>query len=252
MILQHALPKGRIQFGHISQMIRRYAALALLAVMGGVLLAGCGDPEPEQRKAFIKFLQAHVLDPAGMVVPEPSVEDKQAFGPYIDHYAVITKFHDTMGGNNDQLKAMAAKGAVQSVKDLIARREELNTLSGEMAKLETTFNSAVSTADAAKAQLKQPDDLKVVYDKAYDRTISAFAKIMKDFLPIARDLYAAEVDLADYVAQHKGELKINGAMVMTEAPKLQTEFNAKVQAIQAKAQTMRDVQQKLRALRRGY
>jgi len=249
VISLHALPKGRIQFG-ISQITRRCAGLALLAVMSGVLLAACGDREPEQRAAFIKFLQTRVLENRRIAVP--SEEDKQAIGPYADHYAIILNFNETVNANvSKDLRAITTKITVRSLSDLIARRDDLKSLGDDFAKFEAGFNSAVSTADAAKAQLKQPDDLKVVYDKAYNRLISAPVQILRDLLPLLKDVYTTELDLVDYVAQHKRELKINGAMVMTEDPKLQAEFNAKVQTIQTKAQAVMEVQRKLQALRSG-
>ena len=250
MISQHTLPKRQVQFGYVSQTIRHYATLVLLAVMGSVLLAACGDREPEQRAAFIKFLQTRVLDSGRL--PALSEEDKQAVGPYADHYAIITKFNDTANAiAGTDLRAITTKITVRSLDDLIARRDELKSLDGDFAKFEAGLNSAVSTADAAKAQLKQPDDLKVVYDKAYDKLISAPVQILREILPLLKEVHAAELDLVDYMAQHKRELKMNGAMVMTEDPKLQAEFNAKVQAIQTKAKAVMEVHRKLQALRSG-
>jgi len=244
-----ALPKGRIQFS-MSQMTRRCVALVLLAVTCGVLLAACGDREPEQRAAFIKFLQTRVLENRRIAVL--SEEDKQATGPYADHYAIIFNFNHTVNESvSKDLRAITTKITVRSLSDLIARRDDLKSLGDDFAKFEAGFNSAVSAADAAKAQLKQPEDLKVVYDKAYNRLISAPVQILRDLLPLLKDVYTVELDLVDYVGQHKRDLKMNGAMVMTEDPKLQAEFNAKVQAIQTKAQAVMEAQRKLQALRSG-
>ena len=43
------------------------------------LLAGCGDDEPKQRKAFIEFLQTRIVDKPGVHVPR--LNDDQATPP---------------------------------------------------------------------------------------------------------------------------------------------------------------------------
>ena len=59
-------------------------------VIAVLLLAGCGGNEGQQRAAFTEFLQTRILDKPGVHLPRLSDEDKAHFGPYADHYAIIS------------------------------------------------------------------------------------------------------------------------------------------------------------------
>ncbi|RLR17905.1 DUF3053 family protein [Sodalis-like symbiont of Bactericera trigonica] len=68
--------------------------LAMLIVLLGVFqLAGCGDKEPEQRQAFIQFLQNMIL-PGGERIPTLSAAQKEQFSPYANDYQILQTFSD--------------------------------------------------------------------------------------------------------------------------------------------------------------
>lgn len=64
----------------------------LLAFLVMFLVTACGDKEPEQRKAFIDYLQNTVMR-SGMKLPTLSEDQKQKFGPYVSDYAILVTFH---------------------------------------------------------------------------------------------------------------------------------------------------------------
>ena len=47
-----------------------------LALALPLLLAACGDKEPEQRAAFTQFLQTRIIDKPGVRVPQLTAEEK--------------------------------------------------------------------------------------------------------------------------------------------------------------------------------
>ncbi|WP_279379422.1 DUF3053 family protein [Sodalis glossinidius] len=62
-------------------------------MLGVFQLTGCGDKEPEQRQAFIQFLQNTIL-PGGERIPTLSVAQKEQFGPYANDYQILQTFSD--------------------------------------------------------------------------------------------------------------------------------------------------------------
>src|SRR5215472_15982281 len=92
-------------FGGLSMLARTFVArtfvvapvaLCLLALTG---LTACGDDEPNQRKAFIEFLQTRIINKPGLHVPTLTADESARFGDYAKHYAVIADFN----GNLDRL-----------------------------------------------------------------------------------------------------------------------------------------------------
>lgn len=73
-----------------SRVFARWLApvLALLVVMQ---LTACGDKEPEQRKAFIDYIQNTVMR-SGAKIPTLSEDQKQKFGNYAGDYAILVGF----------------------------------------------------------------------------------------------------------------------------------------------------------------
>src|SRR5262245_47680448 len=67
---------------------RRTVALAGLLVLA-LAIAGCFDNEPEQRRAFITFLQTRIIDKPGLHIPIMSDKEVADFGPYAGHYRIM-------------------------------------------------------------------------------------------------------------------------------------------------------------------
>ena len=227
------------------------------AVFLGVLLcltlSACGDQEPSQRKEFIEFLQTRILDKPGAHVPQLSGNQKDAFGPYIKDYAIITDFAAGPSGEPGNLQqrfgAIMAKGSIRSMSDLATRREDLAAVQNLVGELGGAIDQALAKADAAKAQLKQPDDLRVVFDKAYERDVTAVARNVRQMLPPVQDMTAAALQLSDFIASHKDKLEVTGMMITAKDQKtlaalqpLLDDFNAKGRAAMALQQKFRSSQ----------
>ena len=144
----------------------------VLAAALPLMLAACGNQEPEQRAAFTQFLQTRIVDKPGVRVPQVTDEEKKSFGDYAAHYAVITDFNSGMDASVKPLPGIMQKGAVRSLNDIVTRRDDIKAVQASLNEMGEALLAQRAKADTAHAQLKQPDDLKAVYDKAYEKTVS--------------------------------------------------------------------------------
>jgi hypothetical protein len=231
---------------------RPLSRLRLAGVLIALALLGCGDNEVTQRKAFIEFLQSRIIAKPGVHVPKLTAEETAAFGDYAKHYAVIADFN----GNLDQvvsrpMQQALAKGTPHSLAEVMERRQDVAAVGEGMAKIRIALDQQLATADAAHAALKQPDDLKPVYDAAYARDVTMPAKAMADIFPDVDETMKSILALADFVAAHQGAVKIQGTMIQTSDPSLQPVLAAMIDKVREKSEAINKAQQRVNALITG-
>ncbi|WP_184639979.1 MULTISPECIES: DUF3053 domain-containing protein [Variovorax] len=231
--------------------IQRLGAMSLLVAFSLVLVA-CGNKEAEQRKAFISFLQTRVLDKPGLRVPVPTAEEKASFGDYAQHYAVITDFNEGMNKSVSQpMTQIMAKGALRSIADLPARRDDLKAAKDGLGGLRTALDQQSARADAAHAQLKQPDDLKQVYDKAYAKTVTTPSATFKEVFPALDTVFDSALAIGDFMEKNKSKIQISGSSVAVTDPTVQAELNKMLQQLNGQSAAINAAQQKMQAVVRG-
>lgn len=233
--------------------IQRLWLMPLLLAFG-LVLAACGNKEAEQRAAFIAFLQARVLDKPGVRVPVPNAEEKASFGDYAQHFAVITDFNDGMNKSvSEPMNQVMAKGALRSVGDLIARRGDIQAAKDGMKALRTALDEQLAKANAARAQLKQPDDLKQVYDKAYEKTVAAPAATFTEVFPALDATFDGALAISDYLEKNKAKVQLSGSTVTVTVsdPAVQSELNGMLQKLNSQSAAVSAAQRKLQAMVRG-
>lgn len=230
--------------------IRRLVSLTGLVLLV-LLTAGCDD-EPAQRKAFIGFLQTRILDKPGLHVPHLTPDLEKSFGDYAKQYAIITDFND--GLDKSVAKPMTEainRGAVRSLGEVVTRHADFVAARDGIGQLRGAIDKQLAAADAAHAALKQPDDLKQVFDKAYERDVTIPAKAFADIFPDLSQALTAIVDLGDFIAQHKDKVTINGPLIETSDPALRPQLVALVAALTAKNEAIAKAQQHLRVVMNG-
>jgi hypothetical protein len=72
------------------------------------------------------------------------------------------------------------------------------------------IDAKLSAANAARAALQQPPDLKAVYDKAFDRLVTEPGTLFAKMLGLLPSSLDAMIALADYVADNGKEIRPNG------------------------------------------
>lgn len=225
------------------------AALAAAFVSFAVLLAGCLDNEPAQRRAFIEFLQTRIIDKPGLHVPILSDELKAKLGPYADQYRIMSGFNTDMdaGMSADFARAMQF-GSPRSLDDLVKHRDMLPAITAGMAKMKDNLDKALADADAAHAALKQPEDLKVVYDRAYERMVTRPANVFRELIPMILASLPAIEKIAAFLDEHRDKIEYRmGAPYVRDAglrPQLETLMQEAARA----AKTSEEGKRKLRAL----
>src|SRR5438132_639927 len=147
-------------------------ALRLAAAFAiAVGLLACGDGEATERKAFIEFLQTRIVGKPGIHVPKLTADETKALGRYAAHYAVIAEFNAHLDKVVTRPIEQAIGAAPRSLGEIAARRQEITTMADGVAAISAALDKELTTADTARAALQQLDDLKPVYDAAYDRDV---------------------------------------------------------------------------------
>ena len=221
----------------------RLLALVWLAV---ALLTGCSQ-EPKQRAAFITFLQTRILDRPGATIPLLGKEDKAQLGEdYASQYAVIQAFHEALNDSvSKPARALLSKGSFHSVGDIMKRREDLKTMQDGVQQLRKALDENLAKADATHAAMKQPEDLKAVFDKAYTKTVTVPANAFKDTFPAIDAMFASVGKVVAYIDAHRNQIKVSGAMLEVSDPKLQAELQALLHDLNSKGQAVNAAQDAL-------
>jgi len=235
----------------VNAMKSLFRPFLLLVAALPLVLAACGDKEPEQRAAFTQYLQTRIVDKPGVRVPKLTDDEKKSFGDYASHYAVITDFNAGMDASIKPLAGIAQKGTVRSLNDIVTRREDLKTAQQSLNEMGAALKEQQAKADAAHAQLKQPEDLKAVYDKAYEKTVSLPADTFRDVLPELNATFESALKIGDYVEANKTQIEISGAIVRVQDPAVQAELNQLVQALNDQAKNLQQAQTRIQALMLG-
>lgn len=223
--------------------IPRLLAFALIMVA----VTACSDNEAEQRKAFITFLQTRIIDRPGVRIPKVSDEDAKALGPYVTHFNVIKGF------TNDPVLTATAERMhsglpnLTSIQSVIDNRDKLRKTKGELGELLNTMNEKYASTLKEREALKQPDDLKAVYDKAFDKTVTLPANAFREAVPLAQNIIDAAANVGDYVAGHPDTVKISGGQLQPTNARAQSELAALVNALTAQGAKFNEAQRKVRA-----
>jgi hypothetical protein len=223
---------------------------ALIAVV--LALSGCGNDEAAQRKAFIEFLQTRIIDKPGVHVPTLTPEIQDKIGVYATHYAVITGFNSDM----DQAvggflpKAMGIV-SITSIGDAVAKREAIAGVRTEIASIRAALTQKLAAAEAAKVALTQPEDLKPVFDAAFDCDVRSTANAFIRELPLFESTMTAILTLTDYLDKNRDKVTVQGSTVVANDPKARAEINALLDDINTKSRLLAESQLRIAKIATG-
>jgi hypothetical protein len=225
---------------------------ALLFLLFGFALAACGPSEPDQRKAFIAFLQTDVLPRPGARVPNPNAEKQKTFGDYAGHYAVITRFHERMNASvATPMQQAMSNGVPRSIAEVVTRKADLAAVRAGFGRMRIALDEAVAATEAERAALKQPDDLRAVYASVYDKLVVQPVSVFREIFPPTDEAFAAILAMAELVEGNRQAIKLNGSQIEVTNPALRARVQAALEAMSSKQRAMTEAQQKMRRVLYG-
>lgn len=174
----------------------------ILALLMAISLSGCFDKEGDQRKAFVDFLQNTVMR-SGERLPALTADQKKQFGPFVSDYAVVYGYSQQVSQAMDAgLRPIVdSVNAIRVPQDYVTQREPLRQANGSLGVLSQQLQNAKMQADAAHAALRQPDDLKPVFDQVFTKVVTLPADALQPLLPAAQNFTQQLVQVGDFVAQ---------------------------------------------------
>ena len=214
--------------------------IALLVVFQ---LTACGDKEPEQRKAFIDYLQNTVMR-SGQNLPSLSEDQKQRFGNYANDYGIILSFSRQMKGAVDGsfVPVVNAIGQVRTPQDYITQRGALQQAASTLSLLNAQLRDSKTKADTAMAALKQPDDLKAVYSQVYSTVVTQPANALTPLVPALQSFTQDIVSVGDYLQQQGTQVAFANGGVQFPTQQQATQYNTMMSNLVGKQQTLLEAQ----------
>ncbi len=249
-----SVPGGQIQTVYIDMptALSRRSALLSLASVTTLGLTGCFDNEQKQAETFAAFLETRLLERKTAGLPRPNDDERKSFGRFAADYDVILAFNMTMNQSvGGKIGDVMRRGAFSRAQELIERRDDIVTAREAMQAMAKALDSAMAEANDAKSRMRHPDALKAVYDKAFDRTITRPAGIMREVFPAIDKVFAQSLDFSDFLARNKADFQFNGAIAQTSKPQLLQEFNRRAQELNATGQELMAAQRSLQDMLRG-
>ncbi len=231
----------------MSSLTRRRLLVGLLVT--ATLSLGACSSEPKERAAFTQFLQTRILDKKGVHLPQISQEERKSFGDYASHYDVMSNFHSNMDkAVFKKMEEIMTRGKVNTLQDAVKRRDDLIAARDSVPTIISTISEARSQADAARAALKQPDDLKTVYDQAYARNVTTPAETLQEVMPHTKEQLNTVLKVVDFVQQHPQQIKLSGSMAEVQDPALLKQLNALMEEMNSKSTQVLEDQRKINAV----
>lgn len=218
--------------------------LFVIALALPLLLAACGDKEPEQRQAFITLLDQRIITPAGVRLPKLSDEEKAKLGEaYAAQFDIIRNFHDGLSATFASFPKAMSNAALRNFGDLPASRKALDDARGVLQSATEAMDTAARQASDARAALKQPEDLKAVYDKAFDKMITVPVGAARQLFASGDTVIHSSVALIDYLEANRDKVSFSGGSIQARDANTQAQINALLVKLNAASQKlMADVQ----------
>ncbi|MCV9878991.1 DUF3053 domain-containing protein [Brenneria sp. KBI 447] len=202
-------------------------------------MAGCGDSESDQRKAFTDFVQNVQLQPDGKL-PALTEEQKKNFGPFVNDYAILTTFSQQFTQSvTDSLTPMLAQvSQIRVPRDYLSQRDALRQSIGAINMLGQHVQAAKAQADNARRALKQPQELQVGYDRLYQRVVTQPTNTLLPIIPNAIAFAQNLIQVGDYLQAQGDQVIFNGDSVQFYTPQQVAQYNGMVLGLPAQQQNL--------------
>jgi Protein of unknown function (DUF3053) len=198
-------------------------------------LAACGDEEPAQRKAFMAFLQ-DINGRTGTHVLKPNAKDEKDFGPYFQQYKIIIDYNNGMRvateayGQDIGKLGFGPHSTPRTIEQMAATPQDLVAAKQITESFEHATEVRLADTQAKHDALKQPDDLKAVYDKAFGKLVTTPTLAFENSSKALLAGLDASIKLTDYINGHRTKLSVSGMQVQAKDQRTLDEVGALIKA----------------------
>jgi hypothetical protein len=216
-MLAYRVKQAGEHFMSIADRVTRCATVFLFATT----LAAWGNSEPDQRKAFIGFLQ-DINNRPGIHFMVPTASDEKALGPYLQQYAIILDFNKDLKAAMGDFTAQIVKlgfgpnPSLRSIEQVAAAPADLVAAKDVAGKMVQLIETRLAKLNADRAALKQPDDLKTVYDKTFDKLVTAPTLATENSTKALVSGIDTAIALADYINAHRTKVLVSGMQIQAK------------------------------------
>lgn len=124
----------------------------------------------------------------------------------------------------------------------MSKRDTLQQSVGALNLLGQQIQSAKSQADTARTALKQPDDLKAVYNQAYDKIVTGPANALMPVIPTTASFVQDLVQVGDFLRAQGNQVAFNNNGVQFRTSQQATQYNTMMSNLVAKQQDLLNAQ----------
>jgi hypothetical protein len=114
-----------------------------------------------------------------------------------------------------------------------------------------TVDGKLATANAARAALQQPPDLKEVYDKAFDRLVTRPGNLLAQMFRQLDKFLETIISLADYVADNARVIRIVGMDGTSIDPVVNTHLAELIESLHKSDAAADDLKRQFQSLLNG-
>ncbi|WP_141217753.1 DUF3053 family protein [Bordetella genomosp. 7] len=211
--------------------------LAWLAVVG-LALAACMNNEPEERAAFIAWLQPQAMPEHTGPLRVPDDAQRDAFGTYARHYEVLADYDQVARRAVDVLKAALEHDELHTLAQLLERGPALATDRQALARARDDLQQALGHANAEVAELRQPDEVQRVYAPVYQRIVIDQGARLDVWLATAAAATDDALRVVEYVDRHGDQIAVTADAAAVRDPSVLHELNRLLDILNGHATTI--------------
>jgi chaperonin cofactor prefoldin len=170
-----------------------------------------------------------------------SGEIRKKVGEYGRHFDVIATYAKELSDINARLTGeqtrIAAHGVVPMDK-LGSERARIEQLVAAFSRSAQHIDAVTIKADAVKAALKQPEDVRMAFDRAYAKEVSGYAAASQALYAVQKDFYAEALRMSVFIEKNRDKIHFKNRTVTIDEQTLLYEYNTLQKSLQEKFQKM--------------
>jgi len=213
-----------------------------------LVAVGCTNKEPEERAAFIAWLQTQVIDAPDARLPDLDETQRDALGDYDNQYAELRAVDSVVQEQILNLANAFEHEALTSLAQLRSRQDMLRADRQTLVTTQQALHQAQAHAQAERAKWEQPADLLPVYARAYDKIVTQPVAVLDALTKTALAVLDDTLRVADFLAQHENQITIVDDSASVQDPSVQQELNQLLDILNGHAEALRRAQSQLQTL----